>query len=97
MNIFLFTGKLIKKINLRPPSEYFSRHPHFQKQDFFALYMSKYLLDLNNSVICSSLPYLNDAKHVLLLTIYVSQICPASAAPRDAAIVNRTVNTRLVK
>ena len=39
----------------------------------------------------------NDAKSMLLLTIYSFQVCSASAPPRDAAIVYVTVNIRVVK
>ena len=39
----------------------------------------------------------NDAKSMLLLTIYFFQVCSAGAAPRDTAIVYVTVNIRVVK
>ena len=39
----------------------------------------------------------NDAKSMLLLTIYFFQVCSAGAPPRDAAIVYVTVNIRVVK
>ena len=42
----------------------------------------------------------NDAKNIILLTFFVFffcfQVCSASAAPRDAAIVYVTVNIRVV-
>ena len=39
----------------------------------------------------------NDAKSMLLLTIYFFQVCSAGAALRDTAIVYVTVNIRVVK
>ena len=39
----------------------------------------------------------NDAKSMLLLTIYFFQVCSAGAAPRDTAIVYVTVYTQVVK
>ena len=39
----------------------------------------------------------NDAKSMLLLTIYFFQVCSAGAASRDTAIVYVTVNIRVVK
>ena len=39
----------------------------------------------------------NDAKNMLLLTIYFLQVCSASVRPRDAATVYVTANIRVVK
>ena len=39
----------------------------------------------------------NDAKSILLLTIYFFQVCSGGAAPRDTAIVYVTENIRVVK
>ena len=39
----------------------------------------------------------NDAKNMLLLTIYSFQVCSASAPPREAAIVYVPVNIQVVK
>ena len=39
----------------------------------------------------------NDAKSMLLLTIYFFQVCSAGAAPRDTVIAYVTVNIRVVK
>ena len=39
----------------------------------------------------------NDAKMMLLFTIYSFQVCSASAPSRDAAIVYITVNIGVVK
>ena len=45
-----------------------------------SLYTSKILLTLNNSLVCSNLPLLNNAKHLLLLAIYFfsSLLCKCS-------------------
>ena len=39
----------------------------------------------------------NNAKNMLLLTIYFLQVCSASVPPRAAAIVYVTANIRVVK
>ena len=39
----------------------------------------------------------NDAKNMLLFTIYFFQVCSPSAPTRDAVIVYVTVNIRVVK
>ena len=39
----------------------------------------------------------NYAKNVLLLTIYIFQVCFANTHPRDAAIVYVTVNRKTIK
>ena len=39
----------------------------------------------------------NYAKNVLLLTIYIFQVCSASTHTRDAAMVYITVKRRIIK